>query len=483
MNKALLIKLQIAIAKYFDGEASDSVAEAQTSFSNIPSSQRANRRERLLNGFSTSRSSTSNSDSDPAPRVVPQPEDHVAYQPPLILGVFLPPFNIIFRFFTRSFGLLGYFLPFLPRFFSGLLSRSPGQTHPRWDTTGRRPLNPRDTAARFVREFEEEYGSHCLKLFENGYAQALDIAKRDFKFLLVVLLSPEHDDNASFVRETLLSPELADYIKNPRNNIILWAGSVQDSEAYQVSNALHCTKFPFAAVIVQTAQYPSTSMSVVTRITGLMPPTAFLAKLQAAVSQHTASLERARAARAEQEASRILREEQNSAYERSLAQDRERTRLRKDAEAAKARADLQVKEKLQAQERKAQELLQWRRWRAQFIADEPPPNLHDVIRISARMPSGDRIVRRFRPESNMEALYAFVDCYDVLQSGDNSQHEKAAPLGGFKHEYAFRLVSPMPRTVYEANVVGTLKDHLGRSGNLIVEPINDDAEEEEEEDQ
>lgn len=457
------------------------MAEAQASFSNAPPPPQENRRERLLNGFPSSRSSTSNSDIDPAPRIVPQPEDQVAYQPPLILGLFLTPFNIVFRFFTRSVGLLGYLFPFFPRLLSGLLSGSPGQSHPRRDTSGRRPLNPRDTAARFMRELEEEYGSHSLKLFENGYAQALDIAKRDLKFLLVVLLSPEHDDNAGFVRETLFSPQVVNYINNPKNNIILWAGSVQDSEAYQVSNALRCTKFPFAAVIVQTAQYPSTAMSVVSRITGLMPPTAFLARLQTAVTQHSGGLDRARASRAEQEASRSLREEQNSAYERSLAQDRERTRLRKEADAEKARAELQAKRESQAVEKKAQDLLQWRRWRAQSIPDEPSPNSHEVIRISVRMPSGERVVRRFPPESKMEVLYAFVECYDILQGQDGSEHDNATHPTGFKKEYGFRLISPMPRRVYEANVGGTLKDHLGRSGNLIVEPINEDLEDETEE--
>jgi FAS-associated factor 2 len=39
----------------------------------------------------------------------------------------------------------------------------------------------------------------------------------------------------------------------------------------------------------------------------------------------------------------------------------------------------------------------------------------------------------------------------------------------------------MPRTVYEVNAGGTLKEHLGRSGNLIVEPINDDPEDGEDE--
>lgn len=476
-----LIGWQIAIAKFFDGETSDPVAEAQASFSNVLTPQQANRRETLLNGSPTPRSSiSSNLNVDPAPRIVPQPETQVSHQAPVVLSLLFAPFNIIYRLITGSLGFFGYLFPFLPRLFSNLLSRNPGQG-PRRDTTGRRPLNPRDTAGRFMREFEEEYGSHTLTFFENGYAQALDMAKRDLKFLLVVLISPEHDDNSSFIRETLLSSEVVNYINNSENNIILWAGSVQDSEAYQVSNALRCTKFPFAALIVHTSQHSSMTMSVVSRITGLMPRTAFVAKLQTAVNQHSGGLDRARATRAEQEASRSLREEQNSAYERSLAQDRERARQRREAEAAKARTEREAKEKFEAEEKRARDLLQWKRWRARSIPGEPHADIKDAVRISVRMPTGERVVRKFAPEDQMAELYAFVECYDVLQTANDPTHDTAVRPVGFEHEYGFRLISPMPRTVYESNVEGTIKEHIGRSGNIIVESILESAENEDHE--
>ncbi|KAH0133016.1 hypothetical protein KCU67_g16549, partial [Aureobasidium melanogenum] len=107
---------------------------------------------------------------------------------------------------------------------------------------------------RFIRDFEEEYNvePNTIPFFENGYAQAFDLAKRDLKYLLVILLSPEHDDTAPFVRDTLLSPQIKEFIQNHVSDMIVWAGSVQDSEAYQVANALNVTKFPFTGLIVHT---------------------------------------------------------------------------------------------------------------------------------------------------------------------------------------------------------------------------------------
>ncbi|KAI9814242.1 MAG: hypothetical protein M1827_003408 [Pycnora praestabilis] len=470
--------VQVAIAKFFDGETADPVAEAMAS---IPPPQSSTRRETLLNGSSSfSRASTSSDhEVDPAPRIVPQPENQVATQPPFLLSLFFTPFNILYRLLSGTLGFFGYLFPFLPRLLSNITSRNSRQGSMR-NTIGRRPLNPRDTAARFTREFEEEYGSHSLLFYQNGYAQALDQAKKDLKFMLVVLLSPEHDDNSSFVRQTLLSSEVVDYIKDPINNIILWAGSVQDSEAYQVSNALHCTKFPFSALIVHTPEHSSTAMSVVTRIAGPTPPTAFVAKLQTAATQYSEALNRVRSTRAEQQASRNLREEQNSAYERSLAQDRERARQRREAEAVREREEREAKEKIEAEERRAETVLRWKRWRASSLKPEPGPDVQDSARISIRMPSGDRLIRKFAPETQLEDLYAFIECHEILEAA--TIDEKVEEPRDYKHEYGFRLVSPMPRTVYELESNKTVKDSIGRSGNLIVEPTLEVDEEDEEED-
>ena len=336
-------------------------------------------------------------------------------------------------------------------------------------------MNPRDTAARFIREFEEEYGTHELQFFEDGYAQAYDVAKKDLKFLLVVLISPEHDDTATFVREILLSSEVGTFINDPQNNIILWAGSVQDSEAYQVSSALNCTKFPFAALIVHTPQDSSTSMSTVSRISGLVPPSAFIAKLQSSITLQKPALDRIRATRAEQQATRNLRQEQESAYERSLAQDRERTRQRREAEAAKVRAEREARSKAEEVQREAQKLEEWKMWRFQHIAPEPGTDAKDVTRISIRMPSGDRIVRRFPSNTSLEELYAFVECHELLQS--NAPTPTFQKPADYNHQYKFNMVSPMPRTVYDLNTGGVVGERIGKSGNLIVEPILEEDEE------
>ncbi|KAL8715486.1 MAG: hypothetical protein Q9220_000821 [cf. Caloplaca sp. 1 TL-2023] len=463
--------VQIAIAKFFDGEAPDPVAEAQSSLSPPPPSSQPSHRESLMNGFSRSpRLQNRPNHLDPAPRIVPQPENLHTYRPPSLLALLFTPITFLYRLLSTSLTLFARLFPFLPQLLSGNRA-TPRRS--RSSTSGRKPLSPRDTASRFAREFEESYGAHSLPFFQDGYAQAYDLAKKDLKFLLVILFSPEHDDTASFVTDTLLSPTVTAFLTSPENQrkIILWAGSVEDSEAYQISTALNCSKFPFSALVAPTPSSSSSQMSTILRISGPTSPTSFTSQLQAAISTHSAALERARASRTEQQASRSLREEQNSAYERSLAQDRERARQRREADEARSRAERAERLANEAKERKAQQVLQWKRWRRSRIPPEPSGSGQGVTRVSIRLAGGERVVRKFRAEEGMEELYAFVECYGVEASEEEGEVEKPA---GYEHKYRFRLVSPLPRVVYPFSGGGSIGEKIGRSGNLLVEPIDDD---------
>lgn len=340
-------------------------------------------------------------------------------------------------------------------------------------------MKPRDAAARFKRELEEEYGENSIAFYEGGYAQALDLAKKDLKFLLIILTSPEHDDTSSWIRETLLSAEVQTFINNPTNEIITWAGDVRDSEAYQVATALRCNKFPYTALIAHNPEQSATSMSVLLRLTGPMSAATYIAKLQAAITSHADKLKTVRETRNAQNFERTLREEQDSAYERSLAQDRERARLRREAEAAAAEQERLQKEAAKAAALLAEKKQQWRRWRATTINPEPSADSKGIVRIALKMPEAARIIRRFPADAGIEELYAFVECYDLIMNG-------AATLitdkpEDYEHKYDFQLVSTLPRVVYAVDESGTIEEKVGKSGNLIVEPIGDDDDDEDEE--
>ncbi|KAI0520996.1 UBX domain-containing protein [Xylaria bambusicola] len=479
--------VQIAIAKFFDGEGPDPVAEAIAAGNQAPQQQsrHENLQESLLASSSPYGRPRPRERPDPAPRIVPQPT--TTRRTPFLLAIIFAPFNFGYRAVSAFFRTFVYIFAFLPPSLRPRALTTSMTTGFR-GSKGRRMLMPPDTAARLRREFEEEYGTNALPFHEGGFAQALDLAKRDLKFLLIVLMSPEHDDTESFTRDTLLAPEVTNFINDPANNIILWGGNVLDSEAYQVAAEYNCTKFPFSCLVCLTPKEGSTRMSIVKRLAGPLSPSTYLAEIQTAINKYAPDLAGVRAERTAQQVSRNLRTEQDDAYERSLARDRERARQRKEAEAAAAETERKAQEEAEAAERRERQRQQWRRWRATTIKPEPGSNADpkDVVRLALMLPVAGRIVRRFAAATTVEELYAFVECYDMLttnpelngedekREGEDGQDDDEIDLPaekpeGYVHEYGFRIASPMPRVVYEPDAKATLSERIGRSGNLIVE--------------
>ncbi|KAK0312954.1 UBX domain-containing protein 10 [Friedmanniomyces endolithicus] len=482
---------QIAITRFFDGDADtvDPAAEAARA-PPPPPSQPGRRSETLIDSLSPrSHSSRRQHDQRPdtVPRIVPTPDSQLSRPLPFPISLLLLPFNLTYTLLQRLLGTITYLCPFLSR----LLSRFRPSPPPR-----RRHLNPRDTTARFIRDFETEYNlsphSNTLPFAESGYAQAFDQAKRDLRFLLVVLLSPEHDDTAQFVRDTLLAPEIVAFLNDSaKHELVLWAGSVQDAEAYQVASGLGVTRFPYACLIVQSpaAETGSGGGAGMTRVATFAGPVTahdFLAKMREAMAKQRPELEGLRRKRREQMEGRSILREQASAYERSLAQDREKARVKREELAQMEKAGREAREKGERIEEARRRREAWRRWRARDIPAEPGSEVRDAVRISLRLLSGERVVRKFRPEAGVEEVYAFVECYDLVQERpeDFSEKEPTGPEEGYEHDFGFRLVSPMPRAVYDVKAGGRIGDRIGRSGNLVVEKVvgedEDDDEDEEE---
>lgn len=399
---------------------------------------------------------------------------------PLILAFLLAPVDVVLGLFARLFSLVSNILPFIPPSLRRVASRN-SNVPIFLSSLSRSYLSPQATTSRFLRDFSSTYGQYSLPFIDTSYARAFDIAKADCKFLLVVPLSPEHDETDHFVRHTLLAPSLSEYLSNSSNNVILWAGSMADSECSEVARALGIDRFPSAVLIAHTPSVSSTAMSIITRLERPKSPSDFMAILEAARLQHGIELDRARASQAEQQATRSLREQQNSAYERSLATDRERVRIRKEAETEKARHEIEENQKRERARQHARDLAQWKQWRAQSIPSEPELGSKEAVRINLRLLNGDRVTRRFPADSKLEELYAYVECHDVINSLNETIHKPIERPKGFTHTYSFRLVSPMPREVYESQDGGTVQSRIGRSGNLIAERIEDEEDDDNEE--
>lgn len=461
---------QIAIAQFFDGEPPPEPE--------LPAPQPSRTQGAIAYDFEEERRHSRRHSLEPAPRIVGQPENRMNPRPPLLLSALLTPINLALGLFSRLYGVFSYLFPFLPRLLSRLSSRLLPPLHR--SPQPRPALSPHETSVRFHKEFTHHYGEHPLPLLECSYARAYDLAKSEAKFLLVVPISPEHPDNDDFVKNILLSPRVVDFLTSSHSNWLLWAGSVADSEPYQVATALQVTAFPSAVIIAHTPSVSPTAMSIVGRIPQPKDPDDFLRHIHEVQAQHATGLEQARSTTSAKDAERKLRTEQNDAYHRSLAKDRQKAEDRRAAEAAKERKAQEEKAAEERRIRYERDLKQWKRWRASTLTDQPADDAKNVVRTSIRLLDGEKVMRRFRADVAMEEVYAFVECYAELVEERTSEKGVSKPAG-FEHSYGFRIVSPIPREVYSLRETRTLRQCLGQRANLIAERIEEEEEEDDDE--
>lgn len=393
------------------------------------------------------------------------------------------PFTVGYKLFNGLFYFLSTLFPFLPR----LTGYYPAN---RTATRSVQRTDAKTTAVRIIRAFEETYGEIGLKFFEGGFTQAFELAKSQFKFLVVIIQSDEHDLTGPFNRQVLTDARVVELLN--RDDVILWLGNVQNSEGLQVADALRCTLFPFTQLIAPFPRSPTSFaiiMKTLATIQGETDPMKFISTLEEKMEAHSPTIMSLVLDRQERERDRQLRDEQNAAYERSLAADKERERLareealRKDQEESerKAREEKETLEKERAaleqkriEEEKQRNIMAWKLWRISQLGPEFDGSTERPARISVRMLSGDRIVRKFSANQTIEDIYAFVECYDLL--GDPSIFASAStePPTGYIHKYEFELASTLPRQVLLPDANAKIGDNksVWPSASLVVE-VND----------
>ncbi|KAI9355076.1 ubiquitin-related domain-containing protein [Zopfochytrium polystomum] len=269
--------------------------------------------------------------------------------------------------------------------------------------------DPQAAAARFLLSYEQLYGTEHPQFFLGTYSQALDVAKRELRYLFVILHSPDHDDtDVGFHRETLGSERLLTYLRE--KNFLVWAGDVRESESFLVSNVLLATRYPFTAIIAPQGS----RMVVVDRIEGLVSPDALVGILTRQTARVDPVIQALRTDRyASHEQARQIREQQDLAYQASLRADQE-----KEAKAREERERIQrEKDEEERLKRQEEERIEAKKKRKQALRESLPPEPAatepELARIGIRLPSGSRIIRRFRASDKVEALYDFVESLDL----------------------------------------------------------------------
>ncbi|KAJ1852098.1 Ubx domain-containing protein [Coemansia sp. RSA 1722] len=358
-------------------------------------------------------------------------------------------------------------------------------------------------AAEFRRYFEESFGTDHPPFFTGTYARALEAARRDLKYLLVVVWSKEHD-NARLFGQVLTHPDLVSYLS--QREFLVWVGDVSCAEAFGVATTLGATRYPFIALGGYTSQlYPATGirqggerykLKIFVRLDGLPSdiPSDTLARslirtIRGPVERVNQTLSAARREQQEREAARRIVEQQDRAYQESLARDKERERQMRERDELERTMRESEERRLEEEKRKQDLVKQWKWATFARIQSQEPVDINALPKgaagkLNLRLEDGTRTLTVFSAEATLQDVFDFVETRDVAAEWEASGGK--APYGeddlaliempeDYEHEYDFALVSQFPRAVFEDRAAN-LKEQLSAKGlwpsaALIVEPL------------
>ncbi|CAD6999595.1 unnamed protein product [Ceratitis capitata] len=241
----------------------------------------------------------------------------------------------------------------------------------------------------FIRSYNERYPVHPV-FYQGTYAQALNDAKQELRFLLIYLHKDptNNPDVESLCRTTLSDQSVIDYINR---NMLFWGCDVSSPEGYRVSHTLNVNTYPTMMLITLR----NNRMVVVGRFEGDCMPEELIRRMQTVISANEIWLSQARADRLERNLTQTLRQQQDEAYRLSLRADEEKERLRQLERDAEREAQEAIERERAEEERKKEEIAQLKIELAEKVPNEPPAGASDVISVVFKLPNGARLERRF----------------------------------------------------------------------------------------
>lgn len=149
-----------------------------------------------------------------------------------------------------------------------------------------------------IQQYADRYGAQHPVFYQGTYAQALNDAKRELKFLAVFLYGSGRGSRRTadaaevdaFCRHTLSDATVCDYVSR---NMLFWACDVATPEGYRVSHSMAARAYPLIVIV----GLRSNKMMVMGRLEGGCGADELLRRMRQVVDENEVWLSAARADR------------------------------------------------------------------------------------------------------------------------------------------------------------------------------------------
>ncbi|TMW54460.1 hypothetical protein DOY81_000452 [Sarcophaga bullata] len=265
--------------------------------------------------------------------------------------------------------------------------------------------DPLGDVMNFIHAYSERYPEHPV-FYQGTYAQALNDAKQELRFLLVYLHKDpaKNPDVETFCSQTLSNRSVIDFINR---NTLFWGCDVSSPEGYRVSHSINAKSYPTMVLIALRAN----RMVVMGRFEGDCTAEELVNRLQTVINANDVWLSQARADRLERNLTQTLRQQQDEAYRQSLRADEEKERLRQLEREREREAEEALERERQAAERRKQEIVQLKLEMAEQVPSEPPADAANAISVVFKLPNGTRIERRFLQSNSLIDVSNYLFCH------------------------------------------------------------------------
>eukprot|EP00040_Diaphanoeca_grandis_P014545 m.73866 g.73866 ORF g.73866 m.73866 type:complete len:465 (-) comp24600_c1_seq1:374-1768(-) len=257
------------------------------------------------------------------------------------------------------------------------------------------------------KEFDTIYSDRHPRIFDGSLVDAMNFAKKELKYLIIVIHSPKSEPSNRYLQDTITSE---DFTLFSDNNLVMWAVSTADRQGVQACTSLRVSSFPSTALVA----FVEGQMKVVWRQSGFLQTPQLLEKLAELMEQYQPAMIAEQQERSQRVFDRQIRQQQDQEYEASLQADRERELKKNQEQAEKESEEKNARETKLREEQEAEEKLKNRgatlAQKRQSLP-EVPKDGEPSVKLRFKFPNGQRLDRVFSPDHKLQCVYDFVDIH------------------------------------------------------------------------
>lgn len=339
----------------------------------------------------------------------------------------------------------------------------------------------------FKSELEDVEEADLYNIATSDFNKVHEWCKTEYNFLVILLVD---DVSASLVKNFLRLENVKEYFDKKtgtyKDTQMYISNVTRSPEAFEVAKTYRKSRsdvFPLIVLAANVSNDPMvmSSMSLLFKLNLVVGPDLYAGyqrlgrHMKTNLQEFEPQLVVKKYDKHEIEMSRLIKEQQDEAYQESLQQDK----VKKQEKDRQLQAEAYSKN-LRTLRNKYLTYLGESGWFQKRVEDVGP---QDLVRLAIKLPNGRRIIQKFSKSAPLNELHLFVELqlFEKTESEDEDEDDEVDVLAMEPSEYyervpfGFELFKPMPKLTLPASMESIEEFGKLHSGdNVLVEYLEEE---------